>query len=718
MYARRGLRQSFSGTNGVRQEHLQESFNPRRNGFLIWISAREFLSGMNRFLSFFILDFLDFFFGFFTFVEIHDDQIGVVDCPWLGLMPIQIDKIVKISCNKVDTFVTHKETASSLNANLQNSWNSIKTLIMGRAIGAHRIICSTGKRTKKEWRKKFKVDVNSIQKLKKAMIKTTEKTSNTLVLSKAFRKRTYEICRGTALKRERKKQKITPETTTTSHLKSCYGITCDHKCKMWYPRSNFSINQIKSTSKQCQRCSRHMTALRKSKQILNDISKKIMNVNTTKFIRFIQSSCGNMQYNYGSCINNIKENLSPSPSSSALILEANKGTKISDGLKLTCNILCISIKKATNNFPFIDTTSIHSAIHCTNKILLCKESDFTLDREAETKIKLLIPNNNDTPCEKQHKKMVQSLNAITTPSKINQTSSSTQTFIPSQIFINEDHSKENPTKTTKSNYKTVLPSPTVSNALEIITNKRAILKDFAAQIIRPSRYMLGIEMTKAIEALRSFVTPDLYIASAEAANQIASWRLNQNWTSFARIFSSRSLIDNKLNGTYLIPMFSGDTSSGHWFLIGVRKLGLRNMKAWCVDSLGTRGSINVNVALKIETAFAPGRAKLARQACQCRCQEELECDPRTVLAMRIIQQNLANAVPIEECIQIATMQHAPYHGYTPATIREKVAYLVNRFMPSMIMPPIRLRNRNVMHRSRSSAEVISLDSDHSCIIIE
>jgi len=390
---------------------------------------------------------------------------------------------------------------------------------------------------------------------------------------------------------------------------------------------------------------------------------------------------------------------------------------LNGGIKLTCNILCTSIQKATNDFTFINTTSIQSAINCTTKILLCKESDFTLDREAETKIKLLISNNNDKPCEKQDTQRAESMNADSATSANSvQSISNNQNSIPVQSLIIEEQSQENPVTTANSSVSPVPTSPKVSNVFEMITNKKATLRDFAAQIIRPSRYMLGIEMTKAIEVLRSFATPDLYIASAEAANQIASWRLNQNWTSFARIFSSRRLIDNKLNGTYLIPMFSGDTSSGHWFLIVVRKLGRRNMKAWCVDSLG-RGSINENVILKIETAFAPGRAKLTWQTCQCRCQEELECGPRTVLAMRIIQQNLVNNAPIEECIRKATLQHAPFHGYTPAMIREKVAYLVNRFMPSMISPPIRIRNRNIVNPSRRSVAANIPKSNQKCIVL-
>jgi len=77
-------------------------------------------------------------------------------------------------------------------------------------------------------------------------------------------------------------------------------------------------------------------------------------------------------------------------------------------------------------------------------------------------------------------------------------------------------------------------------------------------------------MMKAVEVLRSNKLPNLYIATTEASNQIDSWRLNQTWMQFAKMFRSRDLIDNKPNGTYLIPMFSGGKGMGHWFLCVVR----------------------------------------------------------------------------------------------------------------------------------------------------
>jgi len=56
-------------------------------------------------------------------------------------------------------------------------------------------------------------------------------------------------------------------------------------------------------------------------------------------------------------------------------------------------------------------------------------------------------------------------------------------------------------------------------------------------------------------------------------------------------------------------MYSGGTGMGHWYLYVVLKIRQRFIKAWCIDSMG-KGTINRNIAQKLEKAFAPGRTTL------------------------------------------------------------------------------------------------------------
>ena len=215
-------------------------------------------------------------------------------------------------------------------------------------------------------------------------------------------------------------------------------------------------------------------------------------------------------------------------------------------------------------------------------------------------------------------------------------------------------------------------------------------------------------MMKAVEVLRSYKLPNLYIATAEASNQIDSWRLNQTWTQFAKIFRSRDLIDNKPNGTYLIPMFSGGKGMGHWYLCVVQKIRQRFIKAWCIDSMG-KGNIEQSIKQKIEGAFAPGRTTLQWEVCESRSQEELECGPRTVLAMKIIKEGMEKNIPVEVSIQLAALWQHPYNFHTPAMIREDAAHFINQFTPAMITTPIQLRRRrnNTMQPARISNSKIT-----------
>jgi len=147
-------------------------------------------------------------------------------------------------------------------------------------------------------------------------------------------------------------------------------------------------------------------------------------------------------------------------------------------------------------------------------------------------------------------------------------------------------------------------------------------------------------------------------------------------------------------------MFSGGKGIGHWFLFVIRKLRRRFSKAWCIDSMG-KGNVERSLKQKIEQAFAPGRSTMKWEICESRSQEELECGPRTILAMRIIKEGMEKDLPMEDSIRLASMWQHPYNLHTPTMIREEAAYLINRFTPAMITAPIRIRVRN-RGRNRSN----------------
>jgi len=680
----------------------------------------------------------------FSGIPIRDDQIGLADCTWLGLMPRTIDIILEDACMSVRNFIIHKETVTHISTHLRQSWLEIKNLIMGKAIGLHRIICSTGKSLEKIWRKEYNIDINTIKKLKQESNPTDKTGPNTSSPTTTGRKRKFSTCGGIPVVVSSKQRKITDSEITVTNLtmvekKDCTGLTCSKKHGSWYPNSDFAQNQIKASIRQCQRCSRYMTAIKfciKVLEILEATPSKCFET----LIQFIQESQNTMRYKYHIFVKKLNASL-PAKSSVLLNFTPGQTNRVSDRVKLISNIFCIAISKATHNFTFSDCNLPRRALTILNSLLSCKESDFNLDREAEAKIKLLINNNKETPRgksiikEKNHKcpiisgsKETQSLPQKTHSNKSHTSNVSNKLRQQSNSNHNvrkvtfQETIKSNPTSKVNKSCTTKVAGQShkihlqVQNVSMLCGKPKEILQSTAAAIIRPHRYLSGDAMTRAIEVLRSFHVPNVFIASAEAATRISSWRLNDDWKNFARMFGNREICENKLNGTYLIPIFSGDTTMGHWSLYIVEKLSRRNLQAWCMDSLGT-GNTKGQIHSKITAAFAPGRARMVWKSCTCRTQEEVECGPRTILAMKLIMEGLRENRQLEECIRKATLTQYPHRNHTSAMIREEIAYFVNLFNPDMITPPIRMRIRNG-GRAPNPAVRATNTRDNPCVILE
>ena len=686
------------------------------------ILQREKLSSIEEALKSKQFNFCGEIFGLYPHTQgapVMDENIGVADCPWLGLMPTVIDNIMSSFCSKIVNFIPHDETRTSISNNLKHSWREIKTLIMGRAIGLHRIINSSGKELEKKWRKEFKIDLNSFKKLK-------EDSNPKSILTLTRAKRKFDTTDSNIVQEPNKRIRNAPIARKEVDLKVCTGITCNDNYKSWYGHSTFSTNKIKTTIKQCQRCGRFMTTLRQSRQLLSDIEATNKDETEKELFDFTRKNQLHLRYKYKEFAYILNKH--SQASSNENIIPITK-TRIQDRFKLICNVICTSIKKASNNFTVTESNMIQRSISILDKTLAGKESDFTLNREAETKIRLLI-NDNNIPCKgntgnprKIHKSQLEKaecrvIGESTNSDKVyhigpsalgdndsisinqQQASSDHISISSDESLIIEDPNPSFTTSTLQKDKSTVQQirihkdEAQVENAPILKLQNKEKLKCFASNIIRPHICLSGDEMMKAIEVLRSYKVPNLHIATAEASNQITTGRPTQSWSDFARMFGSRALNDNKPNGVYLIPLFSGETRAGHWYLCVVQKLGQRWMKGWCMDSLG-QGSTSGNLFQKIEMAFAPGRAKLTWNTCQCRRQEELECGPRTIFAMKLVMEGMIRNMNFDDCVKQATLQHSPYNLHTPIMIREKIAYLVNKYEPSMITPIIRRRRRSL-----------------------
>ena len=719
-------------------------------------------------------------FGLTPFIngsEITDESLGIVDCPWLGLTPKYIDDVMLNLCLSTKKFISHNVTAENLHIYLQHSWSEIKTLIMGKAIGIHRIIGSTGKQAESDWKKEFNIDTNSIKRIKQEM--KSDQAGHSPLFKFTRVKRKFDD-NSIHLQMNCKKHKATVVSPETFPMKICIGITCSKKFKSWYSNNNFLPNKTRTSIKQCQRCSRFMTGLRQCQIIFSDLEKCSNPTAIQDVLTFIRLHHNYMKHKYHSLFNKMNECL---PVASKIELEKTK--RVSDRFKLIGNITCITVLKSTNHFTIQDDKVLCRSSNLLSHTISRKNLDFILDKEAEVKIQILNHNNADssgrnfntesssfsTPqnsseskidlntyqqsiepekspipstillpsdssqirkleIQEQHtpnkQVIVQNVTLMTQTNKLKEDVSKLdldihqqkielkEPPIPSPILPSSNSSRNRksegqiimPVKhydhkfsiNSKSQSKQQSPNKQISvQNVELMTRTKK-LKDYASRIIRPNVCMEGGNMTKAIEILRSYKTSNTFFASAESENLIMNWQLHQGWKQFAKIFGSRELLDNKINATYLIPLFSGDTSCGHWHLCVIQKLGRRDYKGWCIDSLGT-GRVEDNIAHKIQHAFKPGRGRFVWIPCTCKRQEELECGPRTILAMWRIQKKLHDRKPLDEGIQSATLIQEPDHLFTATKIRERIANFINTFRSNMITAPIRFRQRTSLYRA-------------------
>jgi len=159
-----------------------------------------------------------------------------------------------------------------------------------------------------------------------------------------------------------------------------------------------------------------------------------------------------------------------------------------------------------------------------------KESDFSLDRKAEAKIKLLTAINKKDSTDNSSKSSdtatltSKPLQSEYTKPNISISSKPSQSTIPNsnitKITSNKDAKRKvtSPTKLHASSLAHVQPRVTPLPDLQL-----PILQEFASAVLRPSRLLHGLTMIRAIEVLRSSNIPNTFFASAEASNQIDAW---------------------------------------------------------------------------------------------------------------------------------------------------------------------------------------------------
>jgi len=548
-------------------------------------------------------------------------ELGLIDLPWMGLIPNFLHDIIDTALTKLDGKCLHSTTHTTVTAKLRETWEDVKAIILGKAIGLHRLIATTGKEKEILFQNENMMlqtsqnnDITNV-----ITSDSTNKKSEKLILqpsspstpAKRKHSRNIEI-----LDTAEKKQKLLSE----EDLQYCTGVTCGIGSSFWCQDCNLDRNQIRKSIKQCQRCGRFMTALRQAKELISAMLKDTSNksVQATTFNLFLTNPTS-LQFRYISLMDLLGSYLGNKEHSNEAKFtnktKNNRSTRIQDRFKLICKILhrC--------------TLHIHKQVLQPNEIWI----------QSATFLTKTIEN-----FEARH-------SSRKNAHKINQ-----------KLFISK--------ATSQKKQQISADNPTT------LTSSPAIAAN------TPNTYLGGEAIRRAVEVIRSRLTWGIYVAHAEAYREIQKWNPNQQWATFARMFSSQRVIDEKPHGIYIIPYFSGNQLSGHWHVIVIEKR--RNVyTGWHIDSLGNNLE-DRNLNNKLEKAFLPGRGRFIWKTQASREQSECECGPRAILAMASIDSSIAEGAETEDAVRRASMQQSEIE-YSAAAVRLKAALLIESHDSSM-----------------------------------
>ena len=214
---------------------------------------------------------------------------------------------------------------------------------------------------------------------------------------------------------------------------------------------------------------------------------------------------------------------------------------------------------------------------------------------------------------------------------------------------------------------------------------------YVREALTSNGLLSSMGIRRAIEVFRNRNVQNCFFANAEARDILEDWNTTQGWERAARMFGSHEVLCNKPDGFYFIPLFEGNERSGHWTVAIIRKLG-RHKWGYVCDSLGMSSCSGI-IHTKIKELFQGPRDRFDWNECTSRQQSEVECGPRTIIAIHNAIESIGRNDPVETIILKATLMRGLEEEYDAKKIREKAANIISRFLPSMWTGPIRV-NRN------------------------
>jgi len=639
---------------------------------------------------------------------IQDEEIGVIDGPWLGLVPTTINTALKAAIMEAGNKLEDVDQKTMWSTRAFQSWREIKALILGKAAGIHKII--QGEAQRKEARLLEKYSLEGV----------TLKTS-----WKCFKRKKPKMTSTENKEPIAKKRKLVERPQ-----KQCNGITCGCESSIWCSTSNLQANTIPITRKQCHRCTMFNSAMTAAANIFDSIRRieaKTASKITAKLLD--SSKISRIQYNP---IMNMLKNYVPE----SVYLERAKSitkNKLTEKWKRIIRIMItvtrmnalnsIATTKESFNKNIASNVDIISTALAKKNAEIREDSIILKEYIAETLL--------DTKAKTSTGRKVESgkinNSSIKAPSYQSNEKPPSAHNVKGQCVLPEAtgvaRKRHLPPQTIPTQCKNIIPTTSIKPLVQTgnlvaapaVSIKEVITVDLSdnedptmqesverkaeeemkckqrLNVMSRRSWMQGKQIDLTIAVIRhEHLGQNIFIAGSGAANIIQQWNINLGWFNFARIFSSHEAAHRKPNGLYIIPIFSGETSGGHWHTLVIEKTS-SSKKGFVIDSLGT-GSTRSEIIQNVSSAFAPGRGSVVWSAPRSIRQQGCECGSRTVCTIETLCQNKKRGISMEDSIQQVTLVGSvDKDTYNQMTYRRRVANIISRYTATMQTTIIRRR---------------------------
>jgi len=601
-------------------------------------------------------------------IYLDDANIGVIDTPWLGLIPKSLDDMILSYFKHIKILSPIRIDKLKMSNKLRESWKCIKGIILGKASGLHKIIGTISTTWEADLKCKHSLEIGTRKELKR---KTTAPKPSISTSQHTPKSSTHDTC----------KPQWIPKASPTI-LDTCLGISCTRTSNKWQLFKHFLPNKIQHNTKHCTRCSKFCTIMRLCSATVTNILDAHDYLNHQQKLINLLSTATINNPSYPPFMNMLNEFLPKRKNENKA--KYTKRSKISDQHKNLCKIFiqAYTIVKETN----IRATDILPAI-----VSLIKDDLNTIHLSLENT---------------KHKSKLRDdvVKQIIFEYEHNEPDNTTPHISFDNTPIQPSYS-DPPTSLSNHLPDKLSPHPTAPIVIEIIDNENITTKantptfqvnteqdqrrHYLNEALNDSGGLLSsMGVMRAIEVFRNEADTGHFFASAEANSILQVWSPTEGWERGARIFGSRIVMTTKPDGFYFIPIFDDN----HWTLALVQKQG-RFKKGFMIDSLGT-SSINHPINSKLKDLFRVHGGRFDWHSCRSVRQQEYECGLRMITAILRIRTSLREGRTIEEGIVNATLMGEVNleNAYDSMKIRREAATVIGRYERTMWTGPVRMRN--------------------------